>query len=656
MTTTNRGADRDWDDWLKAQDIPPEDAEVRRAAIEAATERFRVLQKNAERPQKTNGYQALLLLGRLIKDKTQESLAMCRNRSRTLIAALASAGVTALALFFVLPALLFSPPAPEFQEAPRRLAEKVPAAPSERYAAYLPPEVDTYRELATPSGGKMAGAPPRQARPEASLWFPPLDMVLQQQQRDEFKHFEDNTLRRVADNPLSTFSIDVDTASYSFVRRMLNQGILPEKSAVRAEELINYFDYDYPVPEDPAEPFSPSIGVIDSPWAGGKKLVHIGIKGYDLPRDQRPRANLVFLLDISGSMNQADKLPLVKQSMEMLLEHLDADDTVAIVTYASGVRTLLEPTPAADQEVILNALQGLRAGGATAGGGGLQQAYQLAERNVSKETVNRVILATDGDFNVGISDSERLKEFVERKRESGIFLSVLGFGQGNYQDRLMQALAQNGNGVAAYIDNLGEARKVLVREADSTLFPIARDVKIQVEFNPDTVAEYRLIGYETRALKREDFNNDAVDAGDVGAGHSVTAFYEITPVGSEAVMMEELRYGPHLERSDVPGNEYGYLKMRYKLPGEARSRRLEEAIRLGQSIEPKLRREIHFAAAVAAFAQKLRGGTYLQGWSDIHDDYEAIIELAEANKGADPYGDRTEFIELVRKAKWAREF
>ena len=361
--------------------------------------------------------------------------------------------------------------------------------------------------------------------------------------RDRFEEVEPNPVKLTSEEPVSTFSIDVDTASYAFVRRALNAGHLPQKNAVRIEELINYFDYDYPIPSDRESPFLPSVAVFPTPWNAETKLVRIGIKGLEIEPEERPRANLVFLLDVSGSMNMSDKLPLLKSAFRMLVENLDPDDSVAIVVYAGAAGTILEPTEVRNKGRILDALDRLSAGGSTAGGEGIRRAYALAEANFDTKGVNRVILATDGDFNVGIRDPEELKGFVERKRETGIFLSVLGFGQGNLNDLLMQKLAQNGNGNAAYIDTLSEARKVLVDEAGSTLFTIARDVKIQVEFNPIRVAEYRLIGYETRMLRREDFNNDLVDAGDVGAGHSVTALYEITPTGSEGRLIDDLRYG-----------------------------------------------------------------------------------------------------------------
>ena len=357
------------------------------------------------------------------------------------------------------------------------------------------------------------------------------------------------------------------TVSYAYARRRLNGGSLPEREAVRVEEMINYFSYDYPKPERADVPFRPTVAVYPTPWNADTKLLHIGIKGYDIETTEKPRANLVFLIDASGSMAAADKLPLLKQAFGLLLDELGPDDMVSIVAYAGGAGVVLEPTPARRKRTIRAALGRLHSGGGTAGSAGLREAYALAEQAFDKDGVNRVILATDGDFNIGISDPDALKRFIVEKRKTGIFLSVLGFGYGNLNDRVMQVLAQNGNGVAAYIDTLREAQKVLVDEASSSLFPIAKDVKIHVEFNPATVAEYRLIGYETRALKREDFNNDKVDAGDIGSGHTVTAIYEITPVGAAGRVVDDLRYGWDDRKPAAGGNgEFAHLKLRYKLP------------------------------------------------------------------------------------------
>jgi Ca-activated chloride channel family protein len=377
-------------------------------------------------------------------------------------------------------------------------------------------------------GGGAAGVAARNVVVSPMLQqVPPSDVIInngyQDEGRDKFEHVKINPLKVVKEEPVSTFSVDVDTSSYSFMRASLNNNVLPQKDAVRIEELVNYFPYEYETPSSKETPFKANVAVMPTPWNSKTKLIHIGIKGYQLEHKEKPKANLVFLVDTSGSMNEPNKLPLLKNSLKMLVDSLKAEDSVAIVTYAGSAGVALEPTSVKDKAKILNAIESFNSGGSTAGAEGIRQAYQLAEKNFDKEGVNRVILATDGDFNVGITNPEELKSFVERERSTGIFLSVLGFGRGNYNDTMMQTLAQNGNGVAAYIDNLNEARKVLVDEASSTLFTIAKDVKIQVEFNPARVAEYRLIGYETRMLNREDFNNDKVDAGDIGAGHTVTA-------------------------------------------------------------------------------------------------------------------------------------
>jgi Ca-activated chloride channel homolog len=472
--------------------------------------------------------------------------------------------------------------------------------------------------------------------------------------RDRFAAADANRVKSVTVEPVSTFSIDVDTASYAFVRRTLNSGRLPPKDAVRVEEMVNYFPYQYPLPEDRSAPFRPTVTVLPSPWNPANKLIHIAIKGYDVPNAERPRANLVLLIDTSGSMAPEDRLPLLKNAFRMLIDTLRPDDTVGIVTYAGGTHAALEPTKVADRRKVLEAIERLHAGGSTAGGAGIQEAYRMAEAAFDKAAVNRVILATDGDFNVGITDVGQLKSFIERKRETGVYLSVLGVGRGNYNDALMQALAQNGNGIAAYIDTLNEARKVLVDEVSSTLFPIAKDVKIQVEFNPAMVAEYRLIGYETRLLKREDFNNDKIDAGDIGSGHTVTAIYEITPVGSPK-FVEDLRYKqPAATTPRAPGEgkgEYGFLRINYKLPAEAVSRRIEFPI--AQALEKETvdqaSAEVRFSIAVAAFGQLLRGEPYLKSFG-----YDEVIALAAGARGEDLFGYRAEFLNLVRLAKTAR--
>jgi Ca-activated chloride channel family protein len=474
-------------------------------------------------------------------------------------------------------------------------------------------------------------------------------MHYQDQGRDQFKEIKTNPLKLAKDEPVSTFSIDVDTASYGFVRGSLNQNVLPQKDAVRVEELINYFPYQYDAPTNKEEPFKANVSVLPTPWNKDTKLIHIGIKGYEIETKTKPTANLVFLIDTSGSMNEPNKLPLVQNSLKMLLDTLGEEDSVAIVTYAGNAGVALPPTKVKEKSKISAVIDNFAAAGSTAGAEGIRQAYQLAEQNLNKKGINRVILATDGDFNVGITDTNELKSFIERKRATGVTLSVLGFGSGNYNDELMQTLAQNGNGNAAYIDTLNEARKALVEEAGSTLFTIAKDVKIQVEFNPEQVAEYRLIGYETRLLNKEDFNNDKVDAGDIGSGHSVTALYEITPVASKAKLVDELRYKkPTAKPEEAKSGEYAFVKIRYKLPDGDTSKLITTPV--NTEIEHKTVDETpvesRFATAVAAFGQLLRADPYLKDFN-----YDNVIALAEGAKGTDKFGYRAEFINLVRLAK-----
>ncbi|MEQ8896609.1 MAG: VWA domain-containing protein [Roseovarius sp.] len=457
---------------------------------------------------------------------------------------------------------------------------------------------------------------------------------------EAYANAEPNTLKVTADDPVSTFSIDVDTASYAVVRSSLIGGVMPPHEAVRIEEMVNYFPYDYAAPAEGDAPFRSTVSVTDTPWNPDTQLVHIGIQG-ELPAvEDRPPLNLVFLIDTSGSMEHPDKLPLLKQSLALMLSKLSAQDQVSIVTYAGSAGQVLEPTSAAERDTILGALDNLSAGGNTAGQDGLQQAYAVAEDMTEEGEVSRVILATDGDFNVGISDPEELERYIAGKRESGTYLSVLGFGRGNLDDAVMQSLAQNGNGQAAYIDTLSEAQKVLVDQFTGALYPIADDVKIQVEFNPGVVAEYRLIGYETRALNRDDFNNDTVDAGDIGAGHSVTAIYEVTLVNSEGRLTDPLRYGDAETQST--SEELGYLKLRYKAPGEETSQLIETPIVAGGETSDDMR----FAAAIAGFGQILQDSPYLNGWT-----YDDAIALANSAKGEDAYGYRAEAVRLMRLAQ-----
>jgi Ca-activated chloride channel family protein len=509
-------------------------------------------------------------------------------------------------------------------------------------------ESEVGRTLAAPKMTVGAPAPVVSAAPmggvtaESAASMPPSPMT--QASGDAFADFEEQRLKVAAEEPVSTFSLDVDTASYAYTRRMLEDGYVPEPDAVRIEELINYFPYDYPAAASATVPFQPSVMVYPTPWNKKTQILQIGIKGYE-PEAVDTSSNLVFLIDTSGSMDEADKLPLLKRAFGLLLDQLSANDTVSIVTYAGSAGVALSPTSADQKATIMTALDQLYAGGGTAGAEGIELAYRLAEQARIQDGTNRVILATDGDFNVGINDPKALKDFIAIKRDSGISLSVLGFGRGNLDDATMQALAQNGNGNASYISSFAEAKKVLVEEIGGTLHTIAKDVKVQVEFNPAVVAEYRLIGYETRALNREDFNNDAVDAGDVGAGTTVTALYEITPVGSGGELVDPLRYGGS-DTAGAPG-EIAFLKMRYKLPDSDVSQLIEQPVAAdivyGDIADAGV--DAQFASAVAAFGQKLKSSAYgtAIGW----DEVEA---LAKAGRGEDEGGYRAEFIRLVDMA------
>ena len=470
---------------------------------------------------------------------------------------------------------------------------------------------------------------------------------------ERYSDLDEAGIFTVADTPVSTFSIDVDTGAYSNVRRMLNAGYLPPEDAVRIEELINYFDYAYEAAPDSEHPFSINTAVTRTPWNENTYLLQVGLKGFEPPVAERPAANLVFLVDVSGSMDSQDKLPLVKSSLRLLVKELGADDTVALVTYAGTSGIVLEPTSGADKSTILAAIDNLGAGGSTNGAGGIVDAYALAEQAMIEGGANRVILATDGDFNVGVVDQQQLEELIEAKRKSGIALTTLGVGDGNYNEPVLEQLADLGNGNYAYLDTLREAQKVLVKEMGSTLFTIAKDVKIQIEFNPEIVAEYRLIGYENRLLEREDFNNDRIDAGEIGAGHTVTALYEITLVGSDGRMVDPL----HFEQDDTneianAGDEpnlaedFAFLRLRYKLPEEQASRLIEQTLpgtMLARVDDPEA--DIARAAAVAAFGQLLRGGNHAGTF-----EYEDVIALAESVDDRDG-GDWDEFIDLVQLAE-----
>ena len=466
----------------------------------------------------------------------------------------------------------------------------------------------------------------------------------------QFPDMAPNKAALVAEQPVSTFSVDVDTASYAYVRGQLAGGRLPVAGAVRVEEMVNYFPYKYAAPELRTRPFAVSTEVMPSPWKAGNQLLHIGVRGYDIPAPERPPANVVLLIDVSGSMNGRDRLGVLQQGFHLFAEQLRDVDRVAIVTYANGTKVVLEPTSGRDKGKIVAAIDALRAAGATAGGDGLRQAYAMAERHFDAKAVNRVVLATDGDFNLGITDPKQLEQFIVDKRKTGVYLSILGVGSSNLNDALMQRLAQSGNGNAAYIDSLLEARKAMSEELGSTMFPIANDVKMQVEFNPAEVAAYRLVGYETRMLARQDFKDDKVDAGDMGAGHTVTAIYEITPASAAANLVDPLRYATQAQTKPaaVKAGELAFVKVRYKLPGEAASQLVEHAVssaaaRTSIDAVPEDQR---FAVAVAAFAQRLRGEPQLADYR-----YADIAKLANGARGADTEGYRAEFVKLVRTAE-----
>ncbi|MCA1748699.1 MAG: von Willebrand factor type A domain-containing protein [Parasphingopyxis sp.] len=464
------------------------------------------------------------------------------------------------------------------------------------------------------------------------------------QNRERYDGEEVASVMAVADAPVSTFSIDVDTGSYANVRRFLNDGAMPPGAAVRTEEMLNYFRYDYDRPRDRSRPFSITADMATTPWNPNTRLLRIGLRGYDIERSERPAANLVFLVDVSGSMYSMDKLPLAKCAMAMTAEQLRPDDRVSIVTYAGSTKTVLEGSN--DRDEIIAALGRLQSGGSTAGAAGMQLAYAAARANMIEGGINRIMLATDGDFNVGTTNRESLIEMVEREREAGISLTTLGFGTGNYNEAMMEQIADHGDGNYAYIDSAMEAHRALVQELSSTLFTIASDVKIQIEFNPAHVREYRLIGYENRLLAEEDFDNDAVDAGEIGAGHQVTALYEIVPTGADGWLPDRRYEANRREARGGEGAELAHLRLRYKLPGEEESRLIEQPV--GASLIRNARApsgDMALVAAIAGFGQRLRGDSYLgdYGFADIR-------RLAgRADTGGDYW--RGEFLRLVELAE-----
>ncbi|MCY1268115.1 cobaltochelatase subunit [compost metagenome] len=464
--------------------------------------------------------------------------------------------------------------------------------------------------------------------------------------REQYRNLPQNPVHAVAEAPVSTFSIDVDTGSYANVRRILDEGRLPPEGAVRLEEMVNYFPYDYALPADDS-PFGITTELAPSPWNPQTRLLRIGIKASERSVAQLAPANLVFLVDVSGSMDRREGLPLVKSTLKLLVDQLREQDRVALVVYGGESRVVLEPTSGRDKAKIGAAIDQLSAGGATAGASGIELAYQMAQKGFIEGGINRILLATDGDFNVGISDFETLKQMAAEKRRSGVSLTTLGFGVDNYNERLMEQLADAGDGNYAYIDNLREARKVLVEQLSSTLAVLAKNVKIQLEFNPATVSEYRLLGYENRALKREDFNNDQVDAGEIGAGHTVTALYEIVPRGAKG-WLDDLRYQPAQPGSGAKGDELALLRVRYQAPEGGASKLIERPIHAAEQRASlaEASDDLRFAAAVAAFAEQLRGGRYTGDFS-VRD----TVQLARAARGDDPFGLRAEFVQLAELAQ-----
>ena len=627
--------------------IPPADPAAKAVAIALAMKNFDALQGsgNTLRPNPEPSAKGFLTGARnMLKSLT----------SRPILAATTSVAALAFGLVLVLPLDdIFTVPDPEelrldgdFAASPQAPAPAAPITQVPEIVSDSAPEANTTRQRSeAPAMAKRRALVPGDAATGALAAAPVISdpefaPALPEPNTEAFANEDPNPVKVTAETPVSTFSIDVDTASYAVIRSSLTAGALPDPAAVRIEEMVNYFPYSYPAPDTDGDtaPFRASLSTLPTPWNSGTKLVQIALQGRLPALADRPALNLVFLIDTSGSMEDANKLPLLKQSLRLLLGQLRPQDQVAIVAYAGSAGQVLPPTPARESATILTALDNLAAGGATAGAEGLTLAYQVAKSMAAPGEVSRILLATDGDFNVGVSDPDGLEAYVAKNRDT-VFLSVLGFGRGNLDDATMQALAQNGNGTAAYIDTLAEAQKTLVDQLTGALFPIANDVKIQVEWNPAQVAEYRLIGYETRALAREDFNNDRVDAGEIGAGHQVTALYEITAPGSPALRNDPLRYGTAPATGGSP--ELGFLRLRYKAPGSDTSILMETPITDAPATD-----DARFAAAIAGFGQLLQGSTYLNDWG-----WDDAIALATANRGDDPFGYRIEAVTLMRLAE-----
>ncbi|MGF1770426.1 VWA domain-containing protein [Enterovibrio makurazakiensis] len=507
-------------------------------------------------------------------------------------------------------------------------------------------EADVMHVMPSRPAAKMAYA--RVGQNHLSVMPMPIaDSYFEPENRDNYLDTPSNGTKLVATSPLSTFSVDVDTGSYANVRSYLKMGNKPPADAIREEAFINYFDYHYATPTTKVQPFSVNTEVAPAPWNTEHQLIRIALKGYDIPVSERKASNLVFLVDVSGSMNQPNKLPLLVQSLSLMVKNLSANDNVSVVTYAGNASVVLKPTKGSEQTTIINALKSLQAGGGTYGESGIKLAYQQAKEGFIREGVNRVVLATDGDFNVGVTSLDALKTLVEEERENGISLTTLGFGRGNYNDAMMEQLANIGDGNHAYIDTLHEAQKVLLRQMSGTLQSIASDVKIQVEFNPNAVKEYRLIGYQNRQLRDEDFNNDMVDAGEIGAGHTVTALYEVTLVGNKG-RIDDLRYQQKQATKTGFGDELAQVKVRYKLPNEDQSKLTTYPVKshTGKPAFTEASSDFQFATAVAAFAQKLKDNHYVNGLA-----YSQIADIARENRGDDPHNYRGEFITLVEIAQ-----
>jgi len=512
--------------------------------------------------------------------------------------------------------------------------------------AAVSPQAQAIPDLSNRLGVNMAvpaGANPQWAL-NKSVAKIGISGTVEAQNRERYAHSDANPVHRVSDAPVSTFSIDVDTGSYSNIRRMLTrENRLPPADAVRVEEILNYFAYGYPPPAG-RKNTTGATQKHHSPWQADAKLIRIAIQAADLAPEKRPPANLVFLIDTSGSMDDPDKLPLVKKTVCHFAEALRADDRISLITYSGSTAEILPPTAGDQKETIIAALKPLRAHGATAGGEALRMAYDAAAKNYRKDGINRILLATDGDFNVGISDPATLKNYVADKRKSGISLTTLGYGSGNYNDEMMEQLADAGDGNYSYIDSEAEAKKVLVRQLTSTLATVARDIKIQLEFNPAAVKEYRLVGYENRLLREEDFNNDRVDAGDIGAGHNITALYEIIPQGKTGWL--DARHYQNAPAASGKADEYGWLKLRYKAPESEQSQLIEQPIAAKSIPLADAEEATRFAIAAASYAQALKGGKYNGAL-----DWAGILRLAQAAQGSDPYGERAGLLQLIEKAR-----